>query len=147
MDYYLPDSLKPIKVVIIPYKKPIILNIVVMIELQGINDTGIVEVISDEVIIEAAQDGLDLLGDAYYQGYDKMILNMKNITPSFFDLKNGLAGEVLQKFSNYKVRLVILGDFSKFESKSLNDFIRESNNGKQVNFLTSKDEAINRLSV
>ena len=118
-----------------------------MIELRGIDDTGIVEVISDEVIIEVAQDGLDLLGDAYYQGYDKMILNMKNITPSFFDLKSGLAGEVLQKFSNYKVRLVILGDFSKFESKSLNDFIRESNNGKQVNFLTSKDEAINRLSV
>ena len=75
-----------------------------------------------------------------------MILNIKNITPSFFDLKNGLAGEVLQKFSNYKVRLVIIGDFSNFESKSLNDFIRESNNGKQVNFLTSKEEAINRLS-
>ena len=147
MDYYLPDSLKPIKVVIIPYKKPIILNIVVMIELQGINDTGIVEVISDEVIIEVAQDGLDLLGDAYYQGYDKMILNMKNITPSFFDLKNGLAGEVLQKFSNYRVRLVVLGDFSKFESNSLNDFIRESNNGKLINFLQSRDEAIRRLAV
>ena len=76
-----------------------------------------------------------------------MIINMKNIIPSFFDLKSGLAGEVLQKFSNYKVRLVILGDFSKFESKSLNDFIRESNNGKQVNFLASKDEAINKLFV
>ncbi len=117
-----------------------------MIELRGIKDTGIVEVIADDVIIKIAQDGLDLLGDAYYQGYDKMILHMKNITPSFFDLKSGLAGEILQKFSNYRVRLVIVGDFSKFESKSLNDFIRESNNGKLVNFLQSRDEAINRLS-
>ena len=136
-----------IKVVNISYKKPIILNIAAMIELRRIDDTGIVEVISDDVIIKIAQDGLDLLGDAYYQGYDKVILHMKNIIPSFFDLKNGLAGEVLQKFSNYRVRLVILGDFSQFDSKSLNDFIRESNNGKHINFLNSRDEAIRRLSV
>ena len=116
-------------------------------ELRGLDDTGIVEVLSDDIIIKTAQNGLDLLGDAYYQGYDKVILYMKNITPLFFDLKNGLAGEVLQKFSNYRVRLVILGDFSNFESKSLNDFIRESNNGKHINFLQSKDEAISRLSV
>jgi hypothetical protein len=118
-----------------------------MIELRGIDDTGIVEVISDDIIIKTAQDGLDLLGDAYYQGYDKVILYMKNITPSFFDLKNGLAGEILQKFSNYRVKLVILGDFSSFESKSLKDFIRESNNGKHINFLDSRDEAIRKLTV
>ena len=116
-------------------------------ELRRIDDTGIVEVIANDVIIKTAQDGLDLLGDAYYQGYDKMILHMKSIIPSFFDLKNGLAGEILQKFSNYRVRLVVVGDFSKFDSKSLNDFIRESNNGKLINFLQSKDEAIRRLSV
>jgi hypothetical protein len=129
------------------YKKPIILNIVTMIELRGIDDTGIVEIISDDIIIKTAQDGLDVLGDAYYQGYDKVILHMKNITPSFFDLKNGLAGEVLQKFSNYRVKLVVLGDFSGFDSKSLNDFIHESNKGKLINFLNSRDEAIQRLSV
>jgi hypothetical protein len=136
-----------IKVVNISYKKSIILNIATMIELLGIDDTGIVEIISDDIIIKTAQDGLDVLGDAYYQGYDKVILHMKNITPSFFDLKNGLAGEVLQKFSNYRVRLVILGDFSGFDNKSLNDFIRESNKGKLINFLNSRDEAIQRLSV
>jgi hypothetical protein len=62
-------------------------------------------------------------------------------------LKNGLAGEVLQKFSNYRVRLVILGDFSQFDSKSLKDFIRESNKGKLINFLQSRDEAISKLTV
>lgn len=116
-------------------------------DLRGIDDTGIVEIISDDIIIHTAQDGLDLLGDAYYQGYDKMILHMKNITPLFFDLKNRLAGEILQKFSNYRVRLVVVGDLSKFDSKSLNDFIRESNKGKLINFLQSKDEAISKLSV
>jgi hypothetical protein len=40
----------------------------------------------------------------------------------------------------------IIGDFSKFKSKSLQDFIRESNNGQQVYFTESLDLALNRLS-
>ena len=74
------------------------------------------------------------------------MLNEKNITPDFFDLKNGIAGEILQKFSTYRVRLAIVGDFSKYTSKSLNDFIFESNKGKHINFVTSTIEAIKILS-
>jgi len=89
---------------------------------------------------------LDLLGNLYYQDFDKIIIHEKNITPDFFDLKNKLAGDILQKFSQYRMPLAIVGDFSKFESKSLNDFIYESNNGKQVNFVSSISEALNSLS-
>ena len=39
-----------------------------------------------------------------------MIIHEKNITPEFFDLKNRMAGEILQKFSNYRIRLAIVGD-------------------------------------
>ena len=115
-------------------------------EFREIDSTGITEVIADDIIINNVEDGTDLVGNAYYQGCEKMIICKDNITPDFFDLKTKLAGEILQKFSNYRVRLVILGDFSKVESKSLQDFIRESNKGKLVNFLQSKDEAVRRLS-
>ncbi len=57
-----------------------------------------------------------------------------------------MAGELLQKFSNYRVRLVIVGDFSGYTKKSIKDFIFESNNGKQINFLASTTEALERLS-
>ncbi|MDD4645730.1 MAG: DUF4180 domain-containing protein [Bacteroidales bacterium] len=46
----------------------------------------------------------------YYHGFDRMIIHEKNITPEFFDLKNRMAGEILQKFSNYRIRLAIVGD-------------------------------------
>ena len=88
-------------------------------ETHHINDTQIAEVISDEIIIIKTDDGIDLLGNLYYQGFDRIINNEKNITPAFFDLKNGIAGEILQKFSTYRVRLAIVGDFSKYTSKSL----------------------------
>lgn len=116
------------------------------IEPHTVNDIQIAEVVSDEALIQTAQDGLDLLGNVYYQGFDRMIVSEKNLTPDFFDLKNGLAGEILQKFSNYRMRLAIVGDFSKYTSKSITDFIYESNNGKQVHFLNTLEEALQKLA-
>lgn len=116
------------------------------IETHNIKDIKIAEVISADNIINNTSDGLDLLGNLYYQGFDKIIIHEQNITPDFFDLKNGMAGEILQKFSNYRVRLAVVGDFSKYKSKSINDFIYESNKGRQVNFVASQPEAIKVLS-
>lgn len=116
------------------------------IETHNINDTKIAELISNKTIINKTEDGLDLLGNLYYQGFDKIIINEQNILPDFFDLKNGIAGEILQKFSTYRVRLAIVGDFSKYTSKSLNDFIYESNKAKQINFVATQSEAIKVLS-
>lgn len=113
------------------------------IETHTINDTKIAEVITDDIILRTTEDGLDLLGNLYYQGFDKIIINEKNITPDFFDLKNGIAGAILQKFSQYRMPLAIVGDFSKFTSKSMTDFIYESNKGKQINFVASVGEVLN----
>lgn len=109
-------------------------------------NTKTAEVISEEILVSNPEDGLQLMADLYYQEFDKIILYEKNISPDFFDLKNGLAGEILQKFSNYRVRLVIVGDFSKYGGKSIKDFIFESNNGRQVNFLPDLNAAIEKLS-
>jgi hypothetical protein len=58
-----------------------------------------------------------------------------------------MAGEILQKFSTYRVRLAVVGDISKYTSKSLAQFIFESNNDRQVNFVNSTTEALARLSI
>lgn len=113
---------------------------------HNIKDVKIAEVVSEKIIISKAEDGLDLLGDLYYQGFDRIIVHEHNISSDFFDLKNGIAGEILQKFSNYRVPLAIVGDFSKYSSKSLTDFIYESNKGRHVNFVSSQSEALDILS-
>jgi Domain of unknown function (DUF4180) len=73
------------------------------------------------------------------------VLSEKNITPAFFQLSNGMAGEILQKFSNYRVRLVIVGDFAAYNSSSLKQFILESNKNGHINFVTSITEALQKL--
>ncbi|WP_342087977.1 DUF4180 domain-containing protein [Dyadobacter sp. OTU695] len=116
------------------------------IQLHQQNETTIAEVISDKVLIQTPDDGLQVMVDLYYQGYGEMILHEPNITPEFFDLKTGIAGEILQKFATYRVRLAIVGDFARYESKSLRDFIFESNKGRQINFLPTVEEAVGKLS-
>nr|WP_068886772.1 DUF4180 domain-containing protein [Pedobacter panaciterrae] len=115
------------------------------IETHQSGETRIAEVISDDVLIKNPEEGLQLLADLYYQNFDKIIIKEQNICAEFFDLKTGIAGEILQKFSNYRVSLAIIGDFGKYESKSMKDFIYESNKGKRVNFVGSLEEALAKL--
>lgn len=117
-----------------------------LIKSHTINNIRIAEIISDKIVIQSAQDGLDLMGDVYYQGFDKIIMYEENITPEFFDLKTKIAGEILQKFSNYRIALAIVGDFSKYESKSIKDFIFESNKTKHINFVGMLEEALENFS-
>ncbi|HMI04527.1 MAG TPA: DUF4180 domain-containing protein [Pedobacter sp.] len=116
------------------------------IETHQAGDIKIAEVISEEILVSNPEEGLQLMADLYYQEFDKIILYERNISADFFDLKTGLAGEILQKFSNYRVQLVIVGNFSKYGGKSIKDFILESNNGRQVNFLPDLNTAIEKLS-
>lgn len=113
-------------------------------KLKKIANSNYVEIIAKGIIIDTTEDALNILGEAYYQGYDKIIINSKHLNPDFFNLRSGLAGEILQKFSNYRMRIAIIGDFNAYKSRSLQDFIRESNRSSLVNFLSSVAEAANK---
>jgi hypothetical protein len=112
------------------------------IEINGIR---IAELISDTILITKTQDALDIMADCNYQGSWNIILHAENIIADFFELKTGIAGDILQKFSTYNVQLAIVGDFSKYTSKSLKDFIFESNKHGRINFVNSTEEAKERL--
>ncbi|MBN2893879.1 MAG: DUF4180 domain-containing protein [Bacteroidales bacterium] len=109
-----------------------------MINIIKIKSETIAEVNSDDVIIKTVQDAVDLMGNCSYQGAYKIVIKEKNIIPEFFDLKTKIAGEILQKFSTYNMKLEIIGNFSKFTSKSLKDFIYESNKQGRITFIDFK---------
>lgn len=115
------------------------------IKITTFKDEKIAEVSSKDLLINTVEDALDLIGNSNYYGSDKIILNEENITAEFFDLKTGIAGEILQKFSTYGMKLAIVGDFSKYPGKSLRDFIYESNKIGRICFVGSKEEAVKSL--
>ena len=101
---------------------------------------------SGEVVIRDAQSALDLLMSAKYEaGTKDLVIAKKCICEDFFILSTGLAGEILQKFVNYGARIAIYGDYSRYTSKPLHDFMRESNEGRDVFFASTKDAAIDAL--
>lgn len=98
-------------------------------------------------VITDAQSALDLLMSAKYDvGTKNIVIDKKLIIEDFFILSKGLAGEILQKYVNYGGRIAIYGDYSHYTSKPLKDFIYESNQGKDVFFVSTQDEAIERLT-
>lgn len=101
---------------------------------------------SQDIVFHTAEDAAELLMNCLYQDSDSIIVYKYNLPPAFFDLKTKLAGDILQKFSTYNGRLAIIGDFSKYESKSLQDFIYESNKQGRINFVASLEEAQAALS-
>jgi hypothetical protein len=108
------------------------------------NGVEIAEVVSIERPIANPQDFLDMAGNIPTR---RIILRKELLSETFFDLSSRIAGEILQKVSNYGMQLAIVGDFTKYVSKSLRDFIYESNITGQVVFVATLEKALDRLSI
>lgn len=102
----------------------------------------IAEFNANGVVLKTPQAFLQMIMDSCAEA---IIVHKQNIDESFFDLRSGLAGEMLQKVVNYRLQLAIIGDFSMYDSKSLRAFIAESNRSNNIVFVSAVDEAIKRL--
>ena len=115
-------------------------------EIYSINNVKIARILPEGIVIKNEQDALELIANCYYNGASKLLIHETQIHPDFFDLKSGLAGEILQKFSNYQAQLAIIGDFLKYSSNSLQDFIRVSNRAGRIFFIGNEEDGINKLA-
>lgn len=112
------------------------------------NGVEIAIVDSEEELITDVQSALDLMATVRYEAVcDRIVVDKTAVSEPFFDLKTRIAGEILQKFINYQAKIAIVGDFSEYSSKSLKDFIYECNHGKDIFFLPTQEQAIEKLSV
>jgi hypothetical protein len=116
------------------------------INLLQIEETNIAELESGDIKINKAQDAIDLMANCFPLKTNKLILSEKNIIPAFFDLKTGITGEILQKFVTYNFKIAIVGDFSKYRSSVLRNFIYESNKQGKISFVGSVEEAKEKLT-
>lgn len=58
------------------------------------------------IAIRSQGDVTDAIGSCF--GATGLILTEADLAPAFFDLRSGLAGEFLQKFTNYRMRVAIV---------------------------------------
>lgn len=52
---------------------------------------------------------------AFETGENRFIISKENLIENFFNLSSKIAGGILQKLINYKMKLEIIGDFSNYD--------------------------------
>jgi hypothetical protein len=92
--------------------------------------------------IGSDNDILLLLGYTYEAESNLLLLKAEQLADEFFELESGLAGAILLKLSNYRLKTAILVDFTLIESERFQELIYESNKGRELNFFGSEQEAV-----
>jgi len=94
------------------------------------------------------RDANTVIGDALGEQADTVVIPVACLSNDFFVLRTRLAGEIIQKFTNYRLRLVILGDITKHieDSTALRDFVHEANLRTQLWFVPDRETFEERLA-
>ncbi len=117
----------------------------ILFDRAGESSVGIVP---KETAIGSIDDAMDAIGAMWgVPGCRKLVIYKESLDKSFFSLSTGFAGEMLQKYTNYRFCVAIVGDISEetARSRSLHDFVFECNKGRQVLFCETLDTALERL--
>ena len=86
------------------------------------------------------QDILDLISFCGEHDTNRVLLFAENLPQDFFDLKSGEAGMVLQKFTNYQVKVAAVLP-SRFIQGKFSEFVLETNRGGQFRIFQNPDQA------
>jgi hypothetical protein len=113
-------------------------------ELHGIR---IVELMTEETPLRSDRDAVDVIAMASTHRPEIIVIRVKSLGDGFFRLKTRIAGEVIQKFLTYGLRLVIIGDVATYaqNSSAFRDFVYECNRGSHVWFVAGIEELDERL--
>jgi hypothetical protein len=103
--------------------------------------------VSDTAVVNES-DAVQLIVDAYYAHQAEWIaFTPEQLGDEFFELRTGRAGAITQKFVSYQMGLAVVGDISArvAVSKTLADWVRESNRGRNLLFAADLDELTEHL--
>lgn len=91
-------------------------------------------------ILDSEGEAVAFMSEAWAQDASVLAIPVSRISERFFQLRTGLAGAIVQKFVNYRLQLVVLGDISRWttSSRSLRDYVYECNNGRAVWFVADE---------
>ncbi|WP_225234059.1 DUF4180 domain-containing protein [Klenkia terrae] len=97
--------------------------------------------------LDGEQAAVDVVGEAYGPDARVVVVPVERLPGDFFVLRSGVAGAVTQKFVQYGVRLVVLGDPAALGPTSgpVADWVREADRGRDLAFVADEAELDRRL--
>lgn len=83
-----------------------------------------------------------VIQQCFGRGVDRALLYADNLTPGFFDLSTREAGEVLQKFRNYGIRVAVVSSPEARASTRFGEMAAEEHRGPWVRFCENRADAV-----
>jgi hypothetical protein len=116
--------------------------------ISQIADKKVLTYRDDQLTLGSEQDAVDLLGDAFGEHADIVVVPADRVAPDFYTLSTRVAGEVVRKFAMYHIRLVVLGDVTEHleASDAFRAFVHEINRGKDIWFVADEAELTAKLT-
>lgn len=83
------------------------------------------------------------ISDAVTKGMEEggLVVKEEDLSPIFFDLRSGLAGELLQKFVNYRVPLALVVKDPSSHGKRFEELARELRTHAKVRIFPAHEAA------
>ncbi len=108
-----------------------------MDQITVVAGTRILAFAEDGIRLNTAADSNDFIGTAFGHEVEMLAIPIARLGDDFLNLQTKVAGDVFQKFVNYRLKCAIVGDISALlaESTALRDFVRETNKGNAIWFV------------
>ena len=110
------------------------------IQLAEKNGRTFIEGAPDQLLIQTERDAVTLIGVCGEHSTERLLLYAGNFPESFFDLRSGLAGTILQKFTNYHIRVALVVPSELVHGK-FREYVFEANRGDQVHTFLRRSDA------
>ena len=96
-------------------------------------------------LLDSEAGAVDLVSICGEAGTHNLVIHGEALSPDFFDLKTGLAGVILLKFSNYHLRTALIAHSSAVNQGRFREMVLETNRGNQFRVFLAKEDAVNWL--
>lgn len=110
------------------------------------NNTNIAVCMPDGNQISSEADALEAVAACGEFGTDRLLIPGESLSGTFFDLKSGLAGVVLLKFSNYFIKAAVVIPAEKVGQGKFYEFVLETNRGNEFRVFQDKGKAMDWLA-
>lgn len=110
-------------------------------QLNSHQNVTFIECLPDGQLLQTDQDILELIAGCGEYGADLLMIHAENLPVDFYNLKTGLAGNILQKLTNYWVRSAIIVSRDLVGDGHFYELILETNRGRQFKFCYDRETA------
>jgi hypothetical protein len=101
-------------------------------QLSELNQTQYIACLPGDGILASETDALDLVAICGEHRAPRLLLHEENVSPTFFDLKTGLAGAAMLKWGNYQVKVALVVSPERATTGRFGEMALEANRANRL---------------